>query len=384
MFKNAIDERKLPDDKGIIRTREPISWAKPNFWGKEQEYVAQALASNWISGGSFVDRLERDFAQYQGAGHATTASNGTTALHMAFLALDVRPGDEVIVPGFAFMAAANIALHLGAKPIFTDVDPVTWCMTAEGVEKCLSPKTKVVVPVHTYGNVCAVDEILDVIRGRAISVVEDVAEAFCSRYKNQLAGTMGVVNTFSFQATKTITTGEGGMVTTNDQTLHEKMRLFRNHGVQHRRYWHEVAGHNFRLTNMQAAIGCAQLEKIETIINERRRVYRSYQKCLSEIMGITMQRFSSDVDPVVWAIAVTLDRQAYPQGRDSVMEQLGECGIETRNGFYAASLMGDLYGYSNLPVCEELSQQVISLPTYPTLRDNDIELICSNLGRLCK
>lgn len=384
MIKNAVDERAAPTEKNSMSTCEPIPWAKPNFWGKEQEYVAQALASNWISGGSFVDRFERDFAQYQGARHATTSSNGTTAIHMAFLALGVRPGDEVIVPGFAFMAAANMAIHLGAKPIFADVDPATWCITAEGVEKCLSPRTKVVVPVHTYGNVCPVDEILNVIRGREIALVEDVAEAFSSRYKNQLAGTMGVVNTFSFQATKTITTGEGGMVTTNDQALQERMHLFRNHGVQRKRYWHEVAGHNFRLTNMQAAIGCGQLEKIETIISERRRVYHTYQKCLSGVRGVTMQRFSDEVDPVVWAIAVKLDPQAYPQGRNSVMEQLGEFSIETRNGFYAASLLEHIYACPRLPICEDLSRQVISLPTYPTLEERQIQLICSRLKDLCK
>jgi len=363
---------------------EPIPWAKPNFWGNEHQYVAQALTSSWISGGPFVDRFEHDFAQYQGVRHATTASNGTTALHMAFLALGVRPGDEVIVPGFAFMAAANVALHLGARPVFAEVDPATWCMTAKEAEKCLSPKTKVILPVHTYGNVCAVDEFLELISGRAIALVEDVAEAFSSRYKNRFAGTLGVLGTFSFQATKTITTGEGGMVVTENQGLYDRMCLFRSHGMLRTRYWHEVAGHNFRLTNMQAALGCAQLEKIDRIIWERKRVYLTYQNYLSTVPGVTLQYFPPEVDPVVWAIAVKLDPQAYPQGRDLVMKQLGEAGIETRNGFCAASRMKHLYTCSKLPICEDLSQQVISLPTYPTLGDDDIELICARLRSLRK
>lgn len=361
-----------------------IPWAKPNFWGNEHEYVAQALASSWISGGPFVDRFERDFAQYQGVRHATTASNGTTALHMAFLALGVQPGDEVIVPGFAFLAAANVALHMNAKPIFTEVDPSTWCMTAAHAEKCLTPRTKVIVPVHTYGNVCEMDEIVDLVSGRAIAVVEDVAEAFASRYKNRLAGTIGNMGAFSFQATKTITTGEGGMVVTDSGELCEKMSLFRSHGMLRRRYWHEVAGHNFRLTNLQAALGCAQLEKIGQIIRERKRVHRTYQNCLSKVPGVTLQHFPPEVDPIVWAVAVQLDPQAYPQGRDLVMQQLEEAGIETRNGFYAASRMEHLYTCSPLPVCEALSQEVISLPTYPTLQDDDIELICARLGSLRK
>ena len=361
---------------------EPIPWAKPNFWGNEQEYVTQALASTWISGGPFVERLERYFAAYQGVRCAAATSNGTTALHMAFLALGVQPGDEVIVPGFAFLTAANLALQLGARPVFTEVDPSTWCMTAKGVEKWLSPRTKVIVPVHTYGNVCAVDEILDLISGRPISVVEDVAEAFSSRYKSRLAGTSGVISTFSFQATKTITTGEGGMVVTDNQDLYDRMCLFRSHGMLGRRYWHEVAGHNFRLTNMQAALGCAQLEKIDRIIWERKRVYRTYEECLSNVPGVAMQRFGPEVDPVVWAIAVKLDPRTYCQGRDRVMQQLKQVGIETRNGFYAASLLDHLYVCPKLPVCEDLSQQVISLPTYPTLGDADIELISDKLKSL--
>ena len=361
---------------------EPIPWAKPNMWGNEHEYVAQALSSTWISGGPFVDRLEHDFGRYQGMRHAAAASNGTTALHMAFLALNLQPGDEVVVPGFAFLTAANLALQLGATPVFTEVDPTTWCMTAEAVERCLSPRTKVIVPVHTYGGVCAVDEILELINGRAISVVEDVAEAFSSRYKNRLAGTMGVMGTFSFQATKTITTGEGGMVVTDNQDLYDRMCLFRSHGMLRRRYWHDVAGHNFRLTNMQAALGCAQLEKIDRIILERKRVHLTYQRCLSKVPGVTMQRFAPEVDPVVWAIAVKLDRRAYPQGRDTVIQQLKKAGIETRNGFYAASLMEHLYTCPKLPVCEDLSREVISLPTYPTLPDDDIDLICNELRSL--
>lgn len=363
---------------------EPIPWAKPNLWGNELEYVAQALASTWISSGPFVERLERDFADYHGMHHAAAASNGTTALHMAFLALNLQPGDEVIIPGFAFLTAANLALQLGARPVFTEVDPVTWCMTAEAVEKCLSPRTKVIVPIHTYGGMCAVDEILDLINGHAISVVEDVAEAFSSRYKNRLAGTMGVMGAFSFQATKTITTGEGGMVVTDNQELYDRMCLFRSHGMLRTRYWHEVAGHNFRLTNMQAALGCAQLEKIDRIILERKRVHLTYQACLSKVPGVTMQCFAPEVDPVVWAIAVKLDRQAYPQGRDMVMQQLKAAGIETRNGFYAASLMEHLYTCPKLPVCEGLSEQVISLPTYPTLGDDDIDSICAELRSLSK
>jgi len=366
----------------LMTTVESIPLANPNLWGNEEQYVVQALTSTWISGGPFVERFENEFAEYCGVRHAITASNGTTALHMAFLALGVGPGDEVVVPGFAFMAAANVALHLGARPVFTEVDPATWCMTASGVEELLSPRTKVIVPVHTYGNVCAVDEIVDLLNGRQICVVEDAAEAFASRYKNRLAGTMGLLGTFSFHATKTITTGEGGIVLTQSRELYDKMCLFRNHGTSKTRYWHEVAGHNFRLTNMQAALGCAQLENIGQIIRGRKRVYASYQKHLWNIPGVVMQQFNPQVDPVVWAIAVKLDPEAYPQGRDAVIDQLKLEHIETRPGFYAASLMGHLYASPRLRICEDVSRQVISLPTFAKLQEEQIEFICVTVKRL--
>ena len=362
-----------------MKTASRIPWAKPDFRGNESSYVSEAIQSTWISGGPFVDRFEREFAQHTGSSYAMTSSNGTTALHMALLALSIRPGDEVVVPGYAFMAAANVCLHLGAKPVFADVDPATWCMTADLVSKCLSPHTKAIIPVHTYGNICAMDEIIDLATQRSIVVVEDAAEAFGSRYKGRLAGSMGQLGTFSFHATKTITTGEGGMVVTNRSELRDRLFLFRNHGMLRTRYWHDVAGHNFRLTNLQAALGCAQLEKIDEIIIDRRRVEESYTRCLSKMSGVTMQQFSLDVQPVVWAIAVRLDPRAYPQGRDEVMRKLDEVGIETRNGFYAASMQSHLYDSPSLPNCEQLSREVISLPTYCGLQDDEIEFICSEL-----
>ncbi len=378
-LKTSGGVRVQKDSRGKVA---PIPWAKPSFWGNEQRYVAEALTSTWISGGAFVERLEREFAKYTGARYAMTSSNGTTALHMAFLALSIGPGDEIVVPGFAFMAAANVALHLKAKPVFAEVDPSTWCMTANDVDKCLTPRTKAIIPVHTYGNVCAMDEIIALAKDRSVAVVEDAAEAFASRYKNRQAGSIGLLGTFSFHATKTITTGEGGMVVTNSSELHDKLYLFRNHGMQRTRYWHELPGHNFRLTNMQAAMGCAQFEGIDQIVAERQRVSASYRRCLSDIPGVLLQAFEESVDPVVWAVAVRLDPRAYPQGRDAVIRQLQEDEIETRNGFYAASMLPHLYACPRLRICEDLAQQVISLPTYCSLEDSEIEFICSRLGSL--
>jgi perosamine synthetase len=364
-------------------TSQFIPLAKPDFDGNEQKYVAEALASTWVSGGPFVERLEHDFAKYFGAHFALTASNGTSALHMAFLALDVKPGDEIIIPGFAFLAAANLSLLMNAIPVFAEISPDTWCVTADAIEKCLSPRTKLIVPVHTYGDVCDMDSILTLAESHNIPIVEDTAEALASLYKGRYAGTLGTIGTFSFQATKTITTGEGGMVVTKDKDIYDEMALYRSHGMLRKRYyWHELAGHNFRLTNLQAAVGCAQMETISQKITGRKRVHQQYESHLSDINGIVLQAFPPEIEAVPWAIAVKLDPQAYPQGRDTVIQQMLEAQIETRPGFYAPSFMDHLYTSPELPISKEISQQVIVLPTYSSLSDDQIEFVCSMLIRL--
>jgi len=366
-----------------MTTEEFIPLAKPDLCGNEQQYVAEALASTWISGGPFVERLEQDFANYFGARFALTAANGTSALHMAFLALGVEPGDEIIVPGFAFLAAANISLLMNAIPVFAEINPDTWCLTADAVEKCLSLRTKLIVPIHTYGNVCDMDPILTLAASRNVPVVEDSAEALASLYKGRYAGILGTIGTFSFQATKTITTGEGGMVVTKNKDIYARMALYRSHGMLRKRYyWHELAGHNFRLTNIQAAMGCAQMEMINRKIVGRKRVHQQYKKHLSGINGVVLQFFPPEVESVPWAIAVKLDPQAYPQGRDTVVQQMRDAQIETRPGFYAPNFMDHLYTSPELPVSKEVSQQVIVLPAYPSLSDDQIGFVCAILTRL--
>ena len=360
-----------------------IPWAKPDFWGKEKEYLIEALESTWISGGPFIERFEAEFAKYCGSRFALTASNGTTALSLTYNALGLGPGDEIIVPGFSFLAVANLAIHMGAKPVFAEVDPETLCVRAEDFEPHISKKTRALVPVHTYGNVCAMDDILALGLKHNIPVIEDTAEAFASKYKDRQAGTMGLMGSYSFHATKTITTGEGGMVVTNDEELAKKMALYRSHGLMRKtHYWHELPGNNYRLTNLQAALGVAQMQRLDRIIAERKRVHASYNALLGREGGITLQKFEPDVVPVLWAIALKLDGKAFPQGRDAVITQLREANIETRPGFYTPSQMPHIYDCPPLPVCEAIARQTISLPTYPTLTDEQIGYICEILKNL--
>ena len=364
-------------------TKPFIPWAKPDFWGNEIEYVTKALESNWISGGEYLDKLESKFSSILGKKYVLAVSNGTTAIHLAYLGLGLKAGDEIIVPGFAFLAAANVAVQLGIKPVFADIDPHTWCLDPAVLEKCITKKTKAIVVVHSYGNICNLDKIMSIADRLDIPVIEDCAEALFSKYDNKYCGSFGKINTFSFQATKTITTGEGGLVVTDSEGINNIMALYRSHGMNRGKkfYWHEIPGHNFRLTNFQAAMGVAQLEKIDQIIIERDRVYNEYKKHLMGVEGFSMQKLEDKVEPVMWAIALKLNQGHYLQGRDQLIVQLKEKGIETRPGFYASSLL-PIYEKHSLQISEDVSANTISLPSFPTLKNEEIAFICDELKKL--
>ncbi|MFK2879002.1 DegT/DnrJ/EryC1/StrS family aminotransferase [Rhodanobacter hydrolyticus] len=367
-----------------VQTNNMIPWAEPTLWGREEEYAVDALRSTWISGGIYVDRLERDFARYADARQVLAVANGTAALHLAYLAADIGVGDEVIVPGFAFMAAANMARMVGATPVFADIDPATWCISAETVAPLITSRTKAIVPVHTYGNVCALEPLLALGAEHGVLVIEDAAESIGSKYRGRMSGTIAPIGTYSFHATKTITTGEGGAVTTSNDAFAARMRLYRSHGMAQTRYLHEVAGHNFRLTNLQAAIGCAQLEQIDRIVAKRAEVWSRYRARLLALPGVEMQVIETDVDPVMWAVGVRLNYAHFPQGRDAVMNLMMASGIETRPGFYPASAMPHLYGPQLLPISDALAASILVLPSSPSLEVAHIDRICDALASFAR
>lgn len=372
----------IPKAGEAVGVNDNIPWAKPHFWGEEEALIVEALRSTWVSGGPFVDRLEEEMAAILESGHVFAVANGTAAIHLAYLALALEPEDEVVVPAFGFLAAANIALLMGLRPVFADVDPETWCVTAATIAECLSPRTRAVVPVHTYGNVCDLDPIVEMAGAAGVSVVEDNAEALFSTYRGRQAGSLGRLGTFSFQATKTITTGEGGLVATGDESLVERLALYRSHGMAgKRRYWHHVPGHNFRLTNLQAALGCAQLAHRDEIVASRRTMHQRYSERLAGVEGVHLQRPSEGVEMVLWAFAVGLDPDIASVRRDDVMSRMEADGIETRPGFYPPSAMG-LYGEVRAtPAAERVSATVVSLPSFPSLSEAEIDRVCASLER---
>lgn len=362
-----------------------IPWAKATLSAKAPELVLEALSSTWISGGPFVDRLERELPARLGAGHGVAVSNGTTALHLALLALGIGPGDEVIVPGYTFVAPANMVLAVGAIPVYADVDPDTWCLDPASVEAAITDRTRAIMPVHLYGNVADMAALRAIAHRHSLVIVEDTAEAAFSRLEGKCAGTFGNAGTLSFHATKTLATGEGGMVLTDDPGLAERMRTIRDHGMRRgRRYWHDVVGYNFRMPNLQGAIGCANLAEMDHTLAAREHIYNTYRCHLAGIPGLRLQGITPGCTPALWALAVQLIDDRAPElvmaRRDAVLAAMGEAGIECRPGFYAFSMLPP-YDAPSQPNATRAAASVLVLPTFVGLTDGEIGRICETLAQ---
>ncbi|MDH5189962.1 MAG: aminotransferase class I/II-fold pyridoxal phosphate-dependent enzyme [Gammaproteobacteria bacterium] len=369
----------LPHHKSN-KTTKYIPWAKPMIFGDENYLVQKALRSTFISDGKYVEQFESDFAAVHGMPKecSITTSNGTTALQMALLGLEIGTGDEVIVPGWAFAAAANMVIACGATPVFVDVNENTWLLNPDKVNECISSKTKAIIVVHTFGNVCDMTRLREISDKHGIVLIEDCAESLFSKINGKLSGTLGDIACYSFQATKTITCGEGGLVLSRDIKLAERMRLIRNHGMTpDRKYWHHVVGYNFRITNLQAAILCAQLSHKEEIISMRKRIFQEYKERLDNIKGLSLQKFNLEIDPVPWAIGVHISPSVYSIDRDEIMHRLQKEGIETRPGFYAMSQQ-PIYSAPVLEYSEKIAREVILLPMPPDITSDSIDHVCKN------
>lgn len=354
-----------------------IPWAKPDIGDREEEYVKQALRSTWISGGRFVDRFESHLSNLFHGNTVLACSNGTSAIQLAYQVLGLQPGDEVVVPGFGYMAAANVARQMGIVPIFADVREDTWCLNSQAVANLVSNRTRAVVAIHTYGSACDMRSLVQVSDAAGVPVIEDCAESFGSMLDNQWLGTFGTIGTLSFQATKTISTGEGGAFISANPELLRLGALYRSHGVEARRYWHVIPGNNYRLTNLQAAVGCAQLEQFEGFAENRRRIAAMYRVLLGGDSRLSLQAAPQGLKSVPWTFGVRL-LGFNAERRDAVMNKLTSAGIETRPGFYTPNEMPG-YGVHRISQCEQVSQNMIVLPFYPSMKDSDLERVCSEL-----
>ena len=357
--------------------------ATPVLNGNETKYVLDCLNTTWISSnGPYLDQFEQQFAAFCQSKHAIACSNGTTALHLALLAHDVGPGDEVIVPTLTFVATANAVTYCGALPVFVDVEADTWNMDIRAIEQKITSRTKGIIAVHLYGHPADMDPIMELAHKYDLFVIEDAAEAIGAQYKGRMAGALGHTATFSLFGNKVITTGEGGVVTTNNEAIAEKIRLLRGQGIdKNKKYWHPVIGYNYRMTNIQAAIGCAQLEKVEWHIRERIRVAMHYYDYLKHDSRLTLPVQRIWAKNVFWMFSIVLNGRSEQQ-RDHVMQQLKDKGIETRPFFYPMHILppyrdGQLY--EEYPVANRIASQGMNLPSHGELTKQDIQYICQSL-----
>lgn len=352
-----------------INTFYPVAF--PNLHGNEFKYLVDAFMSTWISSsGEYINRFEDQFSSFSDCKYGVAVSNGTVALHLALVALGIGENDEVIVPDLTFAATINTVLHARATPVIVDVEEDSWCIDPQGIIKAITPKTKAIIPVHLYGQACDMGVIMEIAKKYHLKVIEDCAEAHGAMYNGKKVGSFGDIGCFSFFGNKIITTGEGGMCITNDTKLDEKMRVLRDHGMSKtKRYWHDVVGYNYRMTNLQAAIGVAQLERIDIIQKSRRAYENGYKEVLSDKFFVFQKDFKNR-KRITWLVNVLLDESI---NKEKYIEECKQRGIDVRAFFYPLSDM-DLYKvYCSVdtPIAKMLSERGLSFPAYESLKSID-------------
>jgi perosamine synthetase len=364
-----------------VAARIPVS--APWLSDRVREYVLDCVDSGWISSlGSYVDRFEHSFAGFCDTSYGVAASSGTTALHLALAALDLGPGDEVLVPDLTFVATANAVCYTGATPVLVDLDPRTWTIDLEDARRKLTPRTKALIVVHLYGHPADLDAAVALSRDHGLALIEDAAQAHGARYKGRRVGGIGDLGVFSFYGNKIITTGEGGMVVTNDRRLADRARSLRGHAMDlKRRYYHHEVGFNYRMTNVQAAIGCAQLEEADSILARRRALAASYHAGLAGLQGIDTPPAEPWAENVHWMYSIVI-RPEFGLGRDAVMTELDAQGIETRPFFVPLHDLPAFSSTGTFPVSTGLGYSGINLPSGTGLLPDQIDSVCQALHAL--
>jgi perosamine synthetase len=355
----------------------------PCLTGNEKKYIDECMDTNWISSrGKFIKEFEDKFCSYAGAKYASAVCNGTAALHIALESLGIKAGDEVIVPTFTYIASVSSIIYTGATPVFADSIKETWQVDPEDIRKKITSKTKAIMPVHLYGHSCEMDEIMKIAEEHQLYVIEDCAEAFGTKYKGKHAGTFGHFSAFSFYGNKTITTGEGGMVVTNDALLHERAELLKKHAVsKEKEYWHNEIGFNYRMTNISAAIGVAQLEHADTIISKKRKIACLYTELLDRV-PVKPHREHEGTVHSYWMYSIMTENE---KTRNSLRKFLSEYGIETRPTFYPVHTLPMFRNEKKrYPVSEELAIRGMNLPSWPDLNEDDLIYVCDAIKKFYK
>lgn len=361
-----------------------IPVAQPKLDGNERQYVLDCLETSWISSnGKYIDAFEEAFAQFCGVKHAVATNNGTTALHLALTTLGLQPGDEVLIPTVTYIATANAVRYCGATPVLVDVCDNTLNINPAEIEQKITSKTRGIIPVHLYGHPADMEPINRIAKKHNLFVLEDAAEAHGAEYLGKKAGNLADCSIFSFFGNKIVTTGEGGMVTTNDGELAKELRLHRGQGMDpNRRYWFPVIGYNYRMTNIQAAIGLAQMETIQAALEERSTLAKWYDQALSQLKDkIMLPKQEEWAKHAYWMYNIFI-QEGDERRRNAIMEGLHNLGIETRPVFYPMHWLPPYKENTSYKVADTWAQRGINLPTHQHLSQKDVERIADNLSTL--
>lgn len=358
-----------------------ISWSSFSVVGEEVAYLLEAIQSKWVSGGEFVEKLEKSLENIYIGSRVFSVTNGTAALQLAYQLMGVKPGDEVIVPGFCFQAASNVLIQLGAVPVFCDVDSKTWNQTLLNIKKSKTGRSVGVVVVHNYGRATEIQEICDWAKENGLWTIEDCAEAWFTKYKTKFVGQYGDVATFSMHATKTIACGEGGILMVNSNVFVDRIRLLRSHGLNRNKthYLHEIPGNNYRLSNLLCAVAFAQVERHHEILARQKVKNDAYKILFQNHWGVEAQSPIDAASDNLWAYAVKVNTKLLTLTRDEILEELKNNGVEARPGFYPASALSYNVGYikNQIPVCQSLAKEIIVLPCASNLTENDVATVFS-------
>ena len=376
-----ISYRPIPDfDHPSARSIIPV--CEPTLGGNELKYVQQAVETNWISSaGSFIREFEARFAEECGARYGIACANGTVALHLALATLGLQPGDEVIIPTFTMIATINAVAYCGATPVLVDNEMDYWQMDVADVARKITPRTKAIIPVHIYGHPVDMDALNELACQHGVTVIEDAAEAHGAEYKGRRTGGLAAAAAFSFYGNKILTTGEGGMITTDDQDIARLAWNLRDHAFSsERHFWHKYVGFNYRMTNLQAAVGLAQVERLDELVAARRGNAAYYTSLLQDIPGITTPPEAAWAKNVFWMYGIMVDRDAYGMNRDQLRRVLADNGIETRTFFipmHCQPVYWHTFKGQRFPVAERLCRDGFYLPSSSSLTVAEIERVAA-------
>jgi len=372
-------------------TEKNIPVCEPFLNGKEKKYINEAIDTNWISSrGKFVDQFEKLFADFCNVEHAVSVSNGTNAIHLALKAIGVEDGDEVIVPDFTMICSILPVIYLNAIPIYVDAEANTWNIDPSKIEEKITKKTKAIMVVHIYGHPCDMNPIWEIATKYDLKIIEDAAEAHGAEYFGKKCGNLGDIAAFSFFSNKVVTTGEGGMVTTNNVEYFNRSKYYKDLCFPltgERTYRHEDIGYQYRLSNTQAAIGVAQVEKIDDYIDMRRHNNLLYKTFLKDVKGINFQPENEGCKNIYWMNAAMIDPKEFGVSRDVLLDKLEDYGVQTRKFFIPMHKQPCLENYKaqngeNFPVSDYLSENGFYLPSSTNISKNDIEYICESIKNI--